>query len=257
MTPGRLSRAARAAMFAAVCVVLAAVGHVLMSGTDLPGWALLSAFAGTVGAAWCLAGRERGLPTVTGAAVAVQAALHTAFSLVQAAGRPPAPAGGSFAREWADFLMCGSGPAGSMPLREAMRIVDGAGLGAMVSRPPPGAPVADPHAGHTVHGAGSAWAGAGHEMAGMSASGMLAAHLLAAVLAGLWLAYTERGVFRLLRALAHWVWAPLRVLLGLPVRTPHRSGVRPRPGTGARVLRGRLLAHSLTSRGPPAEPAVL
>ena len=50
---------------------------------------------------------------------------------------------------------------------------------------------------------------------------MLAAHLLAALLCGLWLAYGERAAFRVLRAVAGWLAAPLRLPLASP-RTPHR-----------------------------------
>lgn len=42
MSVGGFLRVLRAAVFAAVCVVLAALGHVLMSGEGLPGWVLLS-----------------------------------------------------------------------------------------------------------------------------------------------------------------------------------------------------------------------
>lgn len=80
MTPGRCCRVVRAAMFAAVCVLLAATGHILMSGAAVPWWAMAAAFCATAGAGWALAGRERGLLAVTGAAVGVQAALHAGFS---------------------------------------------------------------------------------------------------------------------------------------------------------------------------------
>ncbi|MGW2086526.1 hypothetical protein [Streptomyces sp. NPDC001880] len=244
MTPGRLLRAVRAAMFAAVCVLLAAVGHVLMSGTDLPWWALLSAFAGTACAAWCPAGRERGLPTVTAAAVVVQAVLHTVFSASQSVLHPSPPTGTSFVRQWAESITCGAGSAGAMSFEDALRIVTDAGLGGMVTQPPPGTTMGAAH-------------GAGHHMAGASSAGMLAVHLLAAVLCGLWLAYAEQGAFRLLRALAHWLRVPLRLLSGLLARTPHRPRVRPARDLGTRMLRGRLLVHSLASRGPPTGTAVL
>ena len=60
MTAGRGVRAVRAAVFAAVCVLLAALGHVLMSRTAVPWWALAAGAAVTGAAAWCLAERERG-----------------------------------------------------------------------------------------------------------------------------------------------------------------------------------------------------
>jgi hypothetical protein len=54
----------RAAVFAAVCVLLAALGHVLMSGSRVPWWALTAGAAATGVVGWCLAGRERGLPLI-------------------------------------------------------------------------------------------------------------------------------------------------------------------------------------------------
>lgn len=62
MTAGWCARTVRAAMFAAVCVVLAALAHVLMSGHHVPAWALATGLAATGAAGWSLAGRERGLP---------------------------------------------------------------------------------------------------------------------------------------------------------------------------------------------------
>lgn len=85
MTAGWCARTVRAAVFAAVCVVLAALGHVLMSGRDVPAWTLGAGGIVTGAAGWCLAGRERGLPTVVAVAVAAQTALHSAFSLAQPA----------------------------------------------------------------------------------------------------------------------------------------------------------------------------
>ncbi len=142
MTPGRCSRAVRAALFAAACVLLAALGHVLMSGTPLPWWGVLAASAGTAAAAWPLTARERSLPVVTGASVAVQALLHTVFTLAQSVARPSSapPNGVSFARQWAEFLTCGLGPDDPLSVQDALRIVEAAGLGGKVSQPPPAPP---------------------------------------------------------------------------------------------------------------------
>ncbi|MEW1638136.1 hypothetical protein AB0469_29245 [Streptomyces sp. NPDC093801] len=267
MTPGHCSRAVRAAMFAALCVVLAATGHVLMSGTPLPGWALAGAFAGASALAWSLAGTERGLRAVTTVAVAVQAALHAGFSLVQSLTRP-LPAGRSFAEQWAQYLTCGDT---RMSPSEAARLVDDAGLGGMVHQPPPGtASLADAgaHAHHALHGMPDAMQGApgipgaavpdAHAMAGMStsASGMLAAHLLAAVVAGLWLAYGEQAAFRLLRTFTAWLWTPLRLLLA-PSPVPHRPPPRARRRRDHSPLRQLFLIDVITSRGPPPGTAVI
>ncbi|MER6536842.1 sigma factor-like helix-turn-helix DNA-binding protein [Streptomyces sp900105755] len=68
-------------MFAAVCVLLAALGHVLMSGSRVPAWALAAALALTGAPGWALSGRERGLPLVVSAAVGTQTAQHQLVGL--------------------------------------------------------------------------------------------------------------------------------------------------------------------------------
>ncbi|MFD7877644.1 hypothetical protein ACFV5G_26695, partial [Streptomyces sp. NPDC059766] len=83
MTAGWCSRTVRAAVFAAVCVLLAALGHVMMSGSDVPVRVLTAAVVVTGAFGWCLTGRERGLPLVVTAVVAAQTALHSAFALAQ------------------------------------------------------------------------------------------------------------------------------------------------------------------------------
>ncbi|MFJ4625963.1 hypothetical protein [Streptomyces sp. NPDC088847] len=210
MTAGWGVRTVRAAMFAAVCVVLAALGHVLMSGRHVPGWALAAGLAATALAGWTLAGRERGLPLVVTLVVATQAALHSAFSLAQpTTGQPPA-------------MDMGSADMGSMH----MGAMDSMDMGHM------SATTTDP-----------------------SSTGMLAAHLLAALLCGLWLAHGERAAFRVLRAVATRLAAPLRLLLALPA-PPHRPRLRPRRPRSERAPRLLLLGHAITSRGPPLGTAV-
>ncbi|MEU6949597.1 hypothetical protein ABZ957_30855 [Streptomyces sp. NPDC046316] len=215
MISGRWCRGVRAALFAAVCVLLTATGHVLMSGAPVPWWTAAVALGATGGAAWCLAGRERGLPSVTAATVVVQAALHSLFSLAQSAAASPATGGAAAAHAAA-------------------------------------------HSGHAVTGHDRMAHGSmpGHGMGEMSSTGMLAAHLVAALLCGLWLAHGERAAFRVLRALASLLLAPLRALLRLPA-PPHRPRVRSRRGPrAARTLRQLLLAHALVTRGPPPAAAV-
>ncbi|MGW7334082.1 hypothetical protein ACWGIU_36875, partial [Streptomyces sp. NPDC054840] len=115
-------------MFAALCVLLAATGHLLMSGAAVPWWALCVAFPGTAVTAWALAGRERGLLAVTTAAVAVQTVLHAGFSLSQSLAGPAAATG--------------SGRMSSMSSMSSM------------SQPPGvGVPEAAGHAHHAMHGA--------------------------------------------------------------------------------------------------------
>ncbi|MFJ6570491.1 hypothetical protein ACIQNU_24050 [Streptomyces sp. NPDC091292] len=262
MTPGRCFRAVRAAVFAVTCVLLAVLGHVLMSGTAVPWWAMVVAFCGTAAGAWALADRERGLFLVTSAAVVVQAALHSGFSLAQAATRPAVPDDVSFAQQWARYLLCGADAGTPLSSSDAARLLTDAGLGGLPQTPPPGgggaamAGAAAEHAHHTAQAmAGGSAMPAGHDMAGMSPSGMLAAHLLAAVLCGLWLAHGEQGAFRLLRACAGWFAAPLRLALRLPA-PPHRPRVRIRRDDRTHPLHRLLRSHVITSRGPPTGIAV-
>ncbi|OIJ92174.1 hypothetical protein BIV25_28105 [Streptomyces sp. MUSC 14] len=200
-------------MFAAMCVLLAALGHVLMSGADVPAWALAAGAAVTGAVGWCLAGRERGLPLIVSVVVAAQTVLHEAFSYAQSTS---GTSDGS-----SSMGLCGMG---SMHM-------DHTGMSPM------------DHMGHSMDG-------------GSSSFGMLAAHLLAAVLSGLWLAYGEKAAFRILRATAGWLAAPLRLLLALP-DTPDRPHVHLRRRRSDRSPRLLLLVHAITSRGPPVGTAVV
>ncbi|MFG3475636.1 hypothetical protein ACGF3K_10240 [Streptomyces sp. NPDC047980] len=237
MTVGWCSRTVRAAVFAAVCVLLAALGHVMMSGQSVPWWTLSGGFGATGALGWCLAGRERGRLAVLNLVVVVQTALHTAFSLAQ----PAAPADGRAPHT------TGSAHSGHHPMPSA-------GTGPShteVTDALDGMAMAHTHAGHM----GAGLMDPTHAPAVDSASlGMLAAHLLAALLTGLWLAHGERAAFRILRAVAGWLTAPLRLLLALPA-PPHRPRLRGRrrPSRGSRL---RPLVHAIVSRGPPAGSAV-
>ncbi|MEU2280510.1 hypothetical protein ABZ614_00840 [Streptomyces sp. NPDC013178] len=228
MTAGRCSRTLRAAVFAAVCVLLAALGHVLMSGGGVPWWALGAGVAVTGAAGWCLAGRERGLPLIVTVVVAAQTVLHSAFSLAQSTATGTTAAGDT--RLMNIDMHPGPGTGRGMGMGAmSMDAMDMASMG---------------HAPHSPTGLGT------------SSYGMLAAHLLAALLCGLWLAYGERAAFRILRAVAGWLAAPLRLLFARPV-APERPRVPVRRRGAERAPRLLLLVHAITSRGPPAETAVL
>ncbi|MFF0793749.1 hypothetical protein [Streptomyces spiralis] len=216
MTAGWCARTIRAAVFAAMCVLLAALGHVLMSGSDVPAWAMAAGGAVTGAVGWCLAGRERGLPLIVTAVVAAQAVLHEAFSYAQSVSGSSAPA---------DVSGMGSMDMGHMGMSHMDHVTQ---MG---------------HMGHSMGG-------------GSSSFGMLAAHLLAALLCGLWLAYGERATFRILRAVAGWLAAPLRLLFASPL-TPDRPRVRLRRRRSDRAPRLLLLVHAITSRGPPVGTAVV
>lgn len=216
MTAGWGARTVRAAVFAAVCVLLAALGHVLMSGRHVPGWTLAAGFAATGLAGWGLAGRERGLPLITAVVVAAQTALHSAFSIAQS---------------------------GTPDLGHTAHLAYANHMAHMA------------HAGHTADPGRTGHSAAGPVLSGSSSSGMLAAHLLAALLCGLWLAHGERAAFRILRAVAGWLAAPLRLPLALlVVAPPPRPRVRRR--RSHRTPSGLLLVHAITSRGPPPGTAV-
>ncbi|WP_202872344.1 hypothetical protein [Kribbella soli] len=83
-------RGTRAAMFAVTCVLLAALGHVLMSGAVLPWWAIPMGFGWIGGTAWIVADRERGVPFVVLSTLVAQGALHLVFSLAQSMAIPHA-----------------------------------------------------------------------------------------------------------------------------------------------------------------------
>jgi hypothetical protein len=196
----------------------------MMSGDHVPLRTLLAGWAVTGVAGWCLAGHERGLRLVVAVAVAVQTALHSAFSLAPAA---DGASGGAHAPR-VDSMDMGTGGMGAM----------GHDMGST------GSMSMSAHLGH-----------AGHAPGGDSSLGMLSAHLLAAVLCGLWLGHGERAVFRLLRAVGGRLAAPLRLLSALPAPPP--PPVRVRRWFSDRAPRLLLLVHAITSRGPPVRAAAV
>ncbi|MFD9674708.1 hypothetical protein ACFWAO_22805 [Streptomyces sp. NPDC059981] len=225
-------RATRAAMFAAVCVTLAAVGHSSMSGTDIPfGW-LMGAFAVTAGLAWPATWRRCGPVGIGAALLGAQAALHLAFSASGAHRMPaahtpghphapgppgaaahgtsalpgPAPHGASDAHGMADLAAHG---ASGMPGMEGMADAAAHGGSGM-----PGLADAAAHGASGVAGAADAGAQAVAGMADMAGDGvaglagvfgmaghggfgMIAVHLLAGLFCAAWLAWGEAAVFRL------------------------------------------------------------
>ncbi|OAL13163.1 hypothetical protein A4V12_21310 [Streptomyces noursei] len=218
-------RALRAALFAAVCVTLAAVGHSSMSAHGVPPGSLLLAFAATVAPAWAAAGRRRGAAFIGTGLLTAQGVLHLTFtaggghhSHVPAAGTAPDPMPAM--AHGAGGLAGGAGAAG------------------------------EPHA---VAGPGGP-AALLADLAGLAdgvTPGMAAVHLLAAAVCALWLARGEAAFFRLARAVAALAFTPLRLLLAVVLLPEAPRPPRPR----ARDLRrdhGVVLAHSVSRRGPPA-----
>ncbi|MGW2832289.1 hypothetical protein [Streptomyces sp. NPDC001286] len=236
MTAGWCARTSRAAVFAAVCVLLAALAHELMSGGPVPGWALAAGAAATGAAGWCLAGRERGPALIVPVVVGAQTILHSAFSYARSA---TPESGGRATDPMAAMHMSGGNSAASVGAMD-MSGGNSAAPMAAIHMSGPG-PMGGMHMDHAVGGSPSL--------------GMLAAHLLAALLCGLWLAHGERAAFRVLRAVGARLAAPLRLPLA-PPPTPHHplpSFGRPRSDRAPRLL---LLVHAITSRGPPVGTAV-
>ncbi|MFC7806864.1 hypothetical protein [Streptomyces olivaceus] len=236
MTVRGWCRAVRAGVFAAVCVLLAALGHATMSGEPVPWWTLAAGAGATGAVGWLLAGRERGLPLIVTVVTAAQLVLHETFSKAQTLAAPPLshpPASTGTGSLHAHSLHTGS--------------MGGMDTGSMGGMDMGGAA----HAGHGMPGLGHV-----HSMSGASSVGMFAAHLLAAVLCGLWLAHGERAVFRVLRAAAAWLAAPLRLLLALPTPVCRPSVRRRRTAVVDATVR-LLLRSSLTFRGPPVGAAVV
>ncbi|MFD4575167.1 hypothetical protein ACFWNK_25360 [Streptomyces sp. NPDC058417] len=255
MTVRGWCRTTRAGVFAAVCVLLAALGHATMSATPVPWWAMGAGAAGTGAVGWLLAGRERGRTLIVVVVTAAQAVLHETFTLAQKL----APATASPVASAADAAHALDRGASGSPHTGSMATDGLGGMGGMDMGGMDMSHVA--HAAHALGGTGAGHAahgmsglGPAHDMAGMegmSSFGMFAAHLLAALLCGLWLAHGERGVFRVLGAAAARLAAPLRLLLAAPA-PPFRPVVRRRREAACPAPVRRLLCSSLTFRGPPA-----
>ncbi|MEU3601046.1 hypothetical protein ABZ714_20355 [Streptomyces sp. NPDC006798] len=252
-------RLLRAAVFAAVCVVLSATGHALAAYEGVPWWTLLAGLAGTFALVLPFTGRVRSLPAVAVALGAGQLALHVLFGLGQGHPvRPPSGADDGLIRMAAN-LVCG--PTGTLTADDARRIVTTAGINP---------PTAD---GTTGHPAGEqSLAGA----ALLPSLSMLLAHLLVAVVTG-WL--LRRGDLALLRLIgpaadsAHEArelmaeaarLRSLRAALTLVrtlcaglVRLPAPGAAPARPGDDAPPPpAGEALQHTVIRRGPPPDLAL-
>ncbi|MCX5199979.1 hypothetical protein OG897_00675 [Streptomyces sp. NBC_00237] len=265
-------RLARAAVFAAVCVVLSAIGHVLGSTATVPWWTLAVGFAGLFALAAPLAGRTRSLPGITFAMTAGQLALHALFGLGQSHAGTVQGDGEGPLSALAAQLMCGGGT--GMSDAQARNVLATAGI--------------DPTAGaHSAHGAGTSTesyvgygavgTGGGQDSGAAAADclhslvpslPMLLGHLLAALATGWLLRHGDLALRRLARlsaygaqevatgalvralraafALVRALWAGLSgapscgpVTVPAPFLVPVRAGEED-------------LQHSVIRRGPPA-----
>ncbi|MEY9487600.1 hypothetical protein RKD26_003394 [Streptomyces calvus] len=248
--PGRGVRTLRAAVFAAVCVVLAGAGHTLASCDAVPLWTLGAGFLGAAAVAVPLAGRVRSLPVIVALLAFGQTALHALFGLGQH-GTPAVSSAASDAAliERAARLLCGTSAAGLSPERAQRLLVE--------ARIHPAG--AESHAADTAATAGLSPA------ALLPSLPMLLGHVLAATAAG-WL--LRRGDLALLRlselsaqgvaegALVRSLRAALALVRAL------RAGLPGAPEPTPRAARTELLAplappatalqHTVIRRGPPA-----
>ncbi|WP_128435484.1 hypothetical protein [Streptomyces cyaneus] len=271
---GRDLRILRAAVFAAVCVVLAAVGHLLGSCATIPLWTLGAGFLGVLLVTVPFAGRERSLPGIAVLLAVGQTVLHTLFGLGQhgaSAGAATAASSASAASmsdaalvAQAARLVCGTAVAAISPA-QAQRLLTEARIG-----PATGA--------HAAHPSKDALSTVTDSATGFGASllpslPMVLAHVLAAVVAG-WL--LRRGDLALLRIVemsalsAHSVTegASVRSLRGaLALVRALRAGLPGAPEAGPRIqCAGWIgpsepptlaLQHTVIRRGPPTAALVL
>ncbi|MET8693747.1 hypothetical protein ABZV65_14585 [Streptomyces bauhiniae] len=265
--PGPRVRLLRAAVFAAVCVVLAAAGHTAASCANVPLWTLGAGFAGSLLVMAPLAGRARSVPAIAALLTLGQVALHTLFGLGQHTAQPMASMGAAHPGAADDAmvqraaqLLCGSGPATLTPghayrLLLDARLIDASGR----------------FTGHAATG------GHASDLAGSSAGSMpsalsllslpmLLGHLLAALALGWLLRRGDLAVLRLVELSTHGVAEgalvrSLRAALALtralyagllpatgPAPRPHRAERDEAPAPQAAALQ-----HSVIRRGPPAD----
>ncbi|GAB2874655.1 hypothetical protein GCM10027074_48130 [Streptomyces deserti] len=255
-------RILRAAVFAAVCVVLAAAGHALASCAAIPLWTLGAGLLGTVVVAAPLAGRERSLPGIAALLAVGQTVLHTLFGLGQHGTAPGSTGGTGSAASLSDAalvqqaarLLCGTTAAAISPA-QAQKILTEARL-----YPATGA--------HTHHPADAMSTAAGSSASLLPSLPMLLGHVLAALVAG-WL--LRRGDLALLRltelsaqsahgvaegALVRSLRAALALVRALRAGLPGAPEARPCPPRTTLLAppqpRTTALQHTVIRRGPPA-----
>ncbi|MYW63918.1 hypothetical protein GTY65_07520 [Streptomyces sp. SID8379] len=247
-------RLLRAAVFAAVCVVLSAAGHVLGSTATVPLWTLGLGFLVAFCAALPMTGRERSLAGIVGTLGIGQITLHTLFGLGQQHGSMAMGAAEPSVVERAARLMCGAGASALSPA-QAQRILDDA-------RVPSGGMHHDMAAG-----------AAGASMSLLPSLPMLIGHLLAAAGAGWLLRHGDLALGRVVRLSRHSAYgvaeaaltrslrAALALVRALRAGLPGAPQVLPwvpRPGFAPPpALRAAALQHSVIRRGPPAAEAFL
>lgn len=273
--PGAGLRILRAAVFAAVCVALAACGHTLASCARVPLWTLGAGFLGSLLFVAPLAGRARSLPGIAALLAVGQIVLHTLFGLGQhgamasggmATGSMTATGTGGLTGalsdsalvEQATRLVCGSTPASLTP-GHAFRLLLDAHL---IDRS--GRPASVLGTMEHMHDAAGASAGL------LPSLPMLLGHVLAAGAAGWLLRRGDLAVLRLIELSAHGVTegALVRSLrAALALTRALCAGLLPAAGPGPRGRRRdrddapaphtAVLQHTVIRRGPPAAAYLL
>ncbi|MEU6573097.1 hypothetical protein [Streptomyces sp. NPDC046805] len=288
-------RILRAAVFAAVCVVLAAAGHTLASCAGVPPWTLGAGFLGSFVLVAPLAGRTRSLPGIVAVLALGQTVLHTLFGLGQS-GTAALPFGDVAMRMPMGMPMGSPGATGAMTsmasmegmasmggaastggahdaalVEQAARFVCGTGMGAITPA----------HAyrilsdAHIVGGPGMGAMSHAGDATGSSASllptlPMLLGHLLAAIAVGWLLRRGDLAVLRLIELSAHgvaegacvrslrWALALVRALYaGLPAEPRPAPRRRRTAQDDPPAPHTTALQHTVIRRGPPARALAL
>lgn len=259
-------RVLRAAVFAAVCVVLAAAGHAIASCATVPVWTLGAGFLATFLVVAPLAGRARSLPGIVVPLAVGQTVLHTLFGL----GQNVSTSGNSLSTSDATLvaraahLLCGTtaaaiSPAQAHQILTDARLLPASGSGSTSSMSGMGG-MASMH-----HPADAMSTSAASSMSLFPSLSMLLGHVLAALAAGWLLRRGDLALLRLMELSAHGVaeGALVRSLRGaLALVRALRAGLPGAPEAGPRPRRSALFAppaphttalqHSVIRRGPPA-----
>ncbi|MFI8305546.1 hypothetical protein ACIF80_19305 [Streptomyces sp. NPDC085927] len=271
-------RILRAAVFAAVCVVLAGAGHTLASHAAVPLWTLGVGFLGTFVVSVPLAGRARSLPGIAVPLAVCQTVLHTLFGIGQHGAATPANVSSSVSESLSDTslieqaarLMCGAGTVAISPA-QAQRILTDARVHPGTSGT--GSTAGGTHGGHAQDGVLTLAAdpsSAASAMPLLPSLPMLLVHVLTALATGWLLRRGDLALLRLTELSAHGVAEgalvrSLRAALAL-VRAL-RAGLPGAPQVAPRRLRTvpavpstprtTALQHSVIRRGPPPAGAAL
>ncbi|WP_314220923.1 hypothetical protein [Streptomyces zaehneri] len=242
-------RSLRAAVFAAVCVLLAAAGHGLATGDTPPPWADGAGFLAVFTAGWLLGARERALPGIGAAMLATQAGLHVAFDAARSrtAGRtmPAMPVTSAQGTHAYGMHAYGMHAHGVHAYGMHAHGVHAYGMHAH------GVHAHGMHA-HGVHAYGMHAHGVhlhAHTASAMTAHAT-AAHVLAALAASWWLRRGEAALWSLLRRAVALLPGLVAWWRGTPAPPPVPSVRLAAPAPVP--LRQLLLRHAVSRRGPPA-----